>query len=286
MCPPGTRKGKEASKGERRPAARPAPSHETIMPLLPRRARALPCALLALLWWPAQAAADATPATLTALARWVRGEAAAPPPSSPPPTRFALFTTAASPACAAACALVLLAGGPPGGGGEGGGDVIASTTPLRPHLVAAVSGGGDADGTTAKTRLTARVRCAPGSGCAPVGPAAAGVGLWAGGGDGSAPALVLGGLTLMRVRETVTVVVAPAATAAPRSRASPDTYQSSLVHLDSRGGAASPPAAGRPPSLTPAAAVDALGLPVLGGLALVNGLVVGFVRALWRRGRA
>ena len=122
MCPPGTRKGKEASKGERRPAARPAPSHETIMPLLPRRARALPCALLALLWWPALAAADATPATLTALARWVRGEAAAPPPSSPPPTRFALFTTAASPACAAACALVLLAGGPPGGGGEGGGE--------------------------------------------------------------------------------------------------------------------------------------------------------------------
>lgn len=140
----------------------------------PTMPRPLLCLCLLLPWLALATAA------VPSLTRWVRGErgdASSPAPS--PSTLYTLFSTASSPACAAACALVLLEG-------DGtGGRVLASASPLRPALVAvavAVAQGGTSDGVPPARTLQARLRCGEGSGCAPAGPAAAGVGLDLGGG--------------------------------------------------------------------------------------------------------
>jgi len=122
---------------------------------------------------------------------WPLGGGGAQQLSPEPPARFALISTAAPPACAASCALVLEV--------EGKGRVLASLTPLRPRVVAVVEGGGGA--------VRAAVRCPPGSGCSPLGPAAAGLSLGGGGSgaDAAVPAtpFVLDGLLQLAVYEEV-----------------------------------------------------------------------------------
>lgn len=129
----------------------------------------------------------------SSLARWLRGGGggggkallSSPPP--PPSARYALLSTAAPPVCAAACALVLVAGG------ASGDRVLASTTPLRPRLVAVVEGG--ESGSTVR----ATVRCPAASRCWPLGPAAAGLALPFDEGPGTY--VVLDGLPTLTVHQ-------------------------------------------------------------------------------------
>jgi len=211
----------------------------------------------------------------SSLARWLRGGGGGggkallsfPPP--PPSARYALLSTAAPPACAAACALVLVAGG------ANGDRVLASTTPLRPRLVAVVEGGDS--GSTVRTA----VRCPAASRCWPLGPAAAGLALPFGEGPGTH--VVLDGLPTLNVHQEGKAAAAAVGVAVSTGRGGgrQKSNSTSDVHVRASYLFSTSTSAHSPPD---AAALFTLSLTALAALAAVNGLAVGFAIAAARRG--